>query len=338
VILTLLATLIYGQLNWVIKLVAWLALVIGFLVLAFILFAIMRQTVNLYYGLLALSLPLIVTIGLDINHEIQRRQRSEFLLQTTLNVSQQRMVIPSILDLLLKDAQMAVPGTHITAAFFLPDGDRYRGIFPDDSFLADDLDKLVEQARVTKAVSYRNKQLVVPLVRKDHALVVVAAQHPAGKRIGQRYSKLLQDMLEQVGPDLENALLHRTIDQQNALLERILQRSPAGILVTDGQLTIQRSNAQFASFMGLAADEQVVGRDVRDIFAAATDDEQLINRLQAHIDRGGPFYEQLSLEDRTLQLVAASLDAVERWVLVLNDVTELVALNDLKTRMIRMAS
>lgn len=338
VTLTLLATLIYGQLNWVIKVVAWLALVIGFLVLAFVLFAIMRQTVNLLYGIFALSLPLIVTIGLDINHEIQRRQRSEFLLQTTLNVSQQRMVIPSILDLLLKDAQMAVPGTHITAAFFLPDGDHYSGILPNDSFLATDLDKLIDQARVTKAVSYRHKQLVVPLVRKDHALVIVAAQHPAGKRIGQRYSKLLQDMLEQVGPDLENALLHRTIDQQNALLERILQRSPAGILVTDGQLTIQRSNAQFASFMGLAAGEQLIGRDVRAIFATATQNDDLVGRLQAYADKGESFYEQLSLEERTLQLVAAPLDAVQRWVLVLNDVTELVALNELKTRMIRMAS
>ncbi|MAU08594.1 MAG: hypothetical protein CL607_02140 [Anaerolineaceae bacterium] len=336
--LTLLATLIYSHLNWVIKLVAWLLLAIAFLALAFVVFQLMRQTVNLFYGLLALSLPLVVTIGLDINREIQRRQRSEFLLQTTLNVSQQRMVIPSILDLLLKDAQMAVPGTHIMVEFLLPDGDHYSGRSPDDSFLATELEELIQQTRESKAVAYRNKQIAVPLVRQGHPLVIVVAQHPAGKRIGQRYYKLLQDMLEQTGPDLENALLHRTIDQQNALMERILQRSPAGILVTDSYLTIQRSNAQFTTFMGLDAAEEVVGRNVRDIFTATSDDEYLVARVQAHIEKGVPFYEQISLAERTLQLVAAPLDAVERWVLVFSDVTELVTLNELKTRMIRMAS
>ncbi|MCA9882068.1 MAG: CHASE2 domain-containing protein [Anaerolineae bacterium] len=336
--LTVLSTLIYSNFNWIVKLVAWGLLALAFLIMAFLLFGLMRQTINLFYGLLAISVPLIVTIGLDINREIQRRQRSEFLLQTTLNVSQQRMVLPSILELLLKDVQKAVPNTHIMAVFALPDGDRYVGKLPDDTFLAVDLDKLVNQARLDKLVAYQNRYMVVPLVRQGESLVVVAAQHPAGKRIPRRFLTLLQDMLEQVGPDLENALLHRTIDQQNALLERILQRSPAGIVVTDSQLMIQRSNEQFATSMGLAPDETVIGRDVKSIFAAVTDDENLVARLERHIEKGGPFYEQISLEERSLQMVAAPLDGIERWVLVLSDVSELVALNELKTRMIRMAS
>lgn len=339
VLLSFSAAILYAQMRWYWMIAAAAAAVAVWVTIAFMHFALRLEIINLFHSSLALLLPLIGNIGFSISGEVVRRQRTEFLLQSVVRVSNQRLVLERILPLIAEDIQRAI-NAPVGGIWLWNDERRDLELAHQSGSRAQALSKLAvisHDAHTQQQPILRGQQLAVPVVWQGRTLGVLAVELPAKPRVGRSSLRLLSDLAEQVAPNLENAILYTEVERQKNLLEAVLAGSPAVILVLDEELHIIRSNQALDTLFNLSSPAPQ-NAALMPLLTDAGLDAETREALTRSFQQQRSVSQTITLHKQSYNLDAALLPGIKRWVVILNDVTALAELSNLKTRMIRMAS
>lgn len=338
IVLSLLASAVYTHLRWYWMLAAGAVLLIGWITLCFVIFSFQREMINLFHSSLALTLSVIANLGANFNAEVVRRKKTEFLLESVVQVSSQRLAMDKVLASIAEDVQRLVKSP--TGGIWLwneehqaLDAARQWSATPQETALLAATSKKVQEKQTT--VIEQNR-IAVPVIWQRRLVGVIAAQFGSQRAASSR-AGLLQDFAQQVAPGLENAMLYTEIERQNALVEAILAGSPTGILVLTSELRLLRSNGALNKKLDLIP-AQTNGKGLIDLLKTAGLPDDAQKGLEQNFYEGRAFAQEVPLGTKTFQLEAALLKESKQWVVVLNDVTALAELSKLKTHMIRMAS
>jgi signal transduction histidine kinase len=125
--------------------------------------------------------------------------------------------------------------------------------------------------------------------------------------------------------------------RQKMLLEALIAGSPVPILLLDENRVIARANRAASDVFG-GKPEDYVERAFDDVLRQMDIDIDVRVRLANAFRVGLPFHQALQRGQQHYALNAAPLPENNGWVMLLNDVSALTELSNLKTRMIRMAS
>jgi signal transduction histidine kinase len=305
---------------------------------AFLVFSLQHQVISVFDGGLALTLPVILTTGLNITDEINRRRRSEFFLQSVVQVSQQRLVLTRIMPSIAADVRRIVPAADIAVwrCSLLPDTPQL--IYPRQA-----RSDITELAEVTRQVSEsgvwaaQRGWVVLPIAWQKRRVGVLGVTRSGDNPISKDSVALLQALAEQLAPSLENAFLYAEIERQHVIQDAILSGSPAGILVLDHRLYVRRSNDVFDTVFK-AAPETYLNQPFSDLLETIHLDARTRQAIEQALAKGESFRLEIAFEHRTFNLDAAPQPQFELWVLVITEITHLIQLSELKTYMIRMLS
>lgn len=329
--LALMMSVLYAQVRWF-----WmpvLLVIAGGLWLAYasVMFDLRGVVVNGLHPLLAITLTAFASLGVRVSLEVIQRQRVESLLQSVVQMSEQRLEVYRMLPFIVGDVQTM---THAQAgAIWLRDA--AGRLNPVHVWGAPhDFTRIAERAEAT-AEPQRNADLLgVPVVWQGRVLALLMVHHAGDSRT----QALLTRFAERIAPSMDNALLYAETQSQNQLLQGILTESPAGILVLDQRLTLLRCNDAVLRWLELGSAE-LVGQTLPDLLAASSIAPEHAETLVSGL-RGGQahFRTEIPVRNNTYQWEAARLSDGKRWVVTLSDITRLVEVDRLKTRMIRMAS
>jgi two-component system phosphate regulon sensor histidine kinase PhoR len=327
------SSLLYVFPRWSYKLVLLLLLLIGLLVGAFVLFNTQQIMMPLFYPLLALLLPCLLIIGLDISREQRLRQRADFLLQSLVAVSEQRLQIDAIVPLIAADVRGILPQSRGLILVQDAPGRDDTSLEPVHRW-PPELEPDTYQALIAQVV---NRQ--TPLVRQNRAALPVVWQgHVTGVLVLEsehltRHLPLLNDFVSRLAPALDNAFLYQDVVRQRGMLSSVLTYSPSAIFVLDDYYQIQLQNEAARTLFqvepGQTAIEAMQSLTIHD------DDRAEIDRLFRQREA---FRYEVKIGDATYSMQAASVPDIQRWVVLLTDISYLIELSDLKTRMLRMAS
>lgn len=331
IILAIATSLIYAHLRWQQMLLVAVMVIFVWVLVVFAVFSLRREVVNLFHSSLAITLPVIFNIGWSITTEVNRRRRTEFLLDSVVHVSEQQMSMDRILPLIVEDIRCNLPVFDVAVQV----GDRRSSLNGQAS--GSPIWALVLSA-VTHGKSVVNDVgAAVPIIWQGRTLGALAVELASPARASNVSLELLQTVGRQIAPGLENAILHNRTQYQNMRLETILADSPTGIMILDEKLQIKKINA-FAELIFGTNSARYSGGDFIQILENSGIDIKKVKSIQEYFESRTLFREELLLNSKTLILDAAPLSSIAEWVLVMNDVSAIAELSQLKTRMIRIAS
>lgn len=342
--LALIAGVLYAQVRWTVRLGLALFLLIIWLLLTFAWFSTRYVLPPMFGTLLAIALPLPALLVADLRQEIAKRQQSEFLLNSVSAAARQRLNADRIWQAIADDAS-AVLGTPDVICIINDGGepDSAAAIQPSTQSGAPasrSLHTIAANARAMgKRVSRettRGVEVAIPVVWQGDTFGVISAR--TERRPGRRALALLDQLAAQTAPILENARLLAQAERQNALLNAVIDGSPAGILILDNKASVRSGNLAIAAALGAPVPGDYAGRPLADWLAAAPIDEEKQHLLVKPTAARTPFRVDLKLSGGTFTVDGAPLPQSGGWVLLVNDVSAISELSDLKTRMIRMAS
>ena len=337
IVLTIVSSLLFNKPRWYWKLVLFFVSIVLFFVVAFFIFTSQHQVINLFYGSLAIGLPALLTVGIEISREITSRRRSEFLLKSVVSVAEQNMVMDNILPLIADDVQTLISDSngflwvYSSGNRSTPKEYRWRMPVADQS-----LANLAHKAIKNETLQNTGKQIAVPVLWQGELQLLIAIQ--SNRQIGQSQVSIIEDLAHRLAPTIDNISLHRSLNQQNHLLELILRSSPASIIVVDHALKVLQSNDRFNLWLAMESDDSA-SLDLISLLRKREISDEILTEFQEQLNAQQSF--ELELRDNQqhiLRLSAVPLTTLGHWVMILVDITDLVQLNELKTQMIRMAS
>jgi len=336
VALTMGSSLGYARLRWYWMLAAAAAGMALFLLVAFVVFDTQQVVIDLLYGVLALALPALLTLGIDITQEAARRRRAEFLLKSVVAVSTQQMNLALMSPIIAQDIQTVVAARRgslwlwddeqnaLVLTHVFPPGDR--PIDPDsplfNAIIQEAAEPILQDGEIALPVRWQNRLLAAFFIQPENP-------HPAALR-------QLQTLVAQVAPSLENARLFTQVQRQKELVQAILDGSPNPILVFDQGLHLLTTNPGVEHSFHLDT-RGYIGRGVFDLLSDAGLEETTWQTLAAGFQQRSAFLQQINIGKGVFYCYALPL-LDDKWVVILNNVTSLAQLSDLKTQMIRMAS
>ncbi len=314
--------------------VALLILFGWFLYASVVRFSLQQVVVNPLPPVLTVLFGLIISIGVRISDEVRQRQRVEGMLQSMLQISEQQMDLTRILPLVAQDLK-AMTGAA-TGAIFVPNAKGKLETAEEWGNSNPALQPSSVHAAEKQATYLHDGVAAVPVIWQRRVSAVLAVQPPPFLG-AQRASQQVERFAERLAANLENARLFGETQSQNQLLQGILSESPAGIIVLDDALNIQRYNESVAQWLNMGA-EDFTGQPISAALEASSIDEKTWQTIGENLLAQRPFRQEVKANQRTYQLDAAHIPGGQRWVMTLSDITELAELSQLKTRMIRMAS
>jgi signal transduction histidine kinase/CHASE2 domain-containing sensor protein len=332
--IALLGSVAYAHLRWY-----WMIALAGvflsvWLVYASVTFDVRSVILNPLHPNLTILVALIASIGVRISTEIRQRQQVENELQSVLLVSQQQMNLSRILPLIVDDLK-TMSGAP-TGAIWMRNRDSEFSVFR--KWGADaPYDAVSQKAARAEAAQLENRFLAVPVRWQSRVLAVFTVHLPQLSR-----AKMVQAQVERFGvriaANLENARLFSETQSQNKLLQSILEESPAGIIVLDDALNLERYNDMVIEWLQIKGSADFRGQPLSAALEAGSVDDETWMNIGRGLLSQQPFRLEVQSGRRTFQLDAAHIAGDRRWVITLGDITGLAELNQLKTRMIRMAS
>ena len=338
--LSLLAGVVYHNTRWFVAIGLGLAMLIVWVIFTFIYFSLTNVTINLFHSSVALGLPVLAAIGLEITREVRRRQTSEFILSSVVDVSEQNLQLDKILPQVAGDIQSVVPAK--SGSIWLYDSASqqmqrsYRwgvGSADEDTAIA----KLIYQVKLSRNHVQTPPYLAIPIMWGKN--LVGAYTLRTDKPIANRHLPLLFDLGEQLAPSLENAQLHEKVEDQHDVLSAIFKGSPTGIVVIDQHLQVLEANDLFYQFLPEEMQNgDHVDETLPEILSHLGVSDEARQQLEQTLRSSEAFSQEMSVHGRTYRVNGAPLRQAPHWVVTFSDVTNLVELNKMKTQMIRMAS
>jgi signal transduction histidine kinase len=344
-VLALFASIVYAQLRWHLLLPVAMLLVILWIIIAFINFSFNRLVIDLFYSLLALTVPVVATLVAEIVTEIRLRQTNEFLLQSVVDVSSQQMALDRILQRVARDIRGLVATK--SGAIWLRNTET-SDLQPVHTWSeygggqnANIFSQICDRAVHSEKSVVERDQIALPVMWQGKMLGMFTVQSANGRQNGRGVSRvslrMLDTLAQQIAPSLENAMLFAETQRQKSLLEGLLEESPAGMVVLTSDLKLRTSNAMIDQALGIVC-EEFIGHEFRLLLDTAGVSTETRERLMQRLSESQPFRDQLKHQQRTFAIDAAPVAEIGEWIVVFNDVTTLAGLSELKTHMIRMAS
>jgi len=355
--------------RWAYRGLLALILMALWLVFTSIMFSTQHVVINILYTSLAWLVPVGIDIAFELSREIRLRLFSEFLLETLTDVSRQQLELSRIAPLVAQDVRQVVPGSAGEIWYATPTRFEQAHIWYSDMLQERPDPAFIAQAHTADHLLTTRTETALPVRLEGRVLAVIALTHQ--RPISRQQRHTLEELGRRLAPHLENAALHRQVDEQrrkldiqnqqlaeqnqtldgknrqldmqnrqldtqNQLLESILAGSPAGIFALDSAHRVIRANEGFARWVEQPS-AYLLHQTLEQIMTwiGMADSQQRFCLTQ--MESGKPFRMEWQIEPNTYFLDAAPLDSGE-WVMTLSDVTSLIDLNRLKTQMIRMAS
>lgn len=330
--LSLLTSLLCALPRWYWKLLIAAALLVCGLILALIIFNGFSIVSPLLYPTAAIALTTIVHIGLDSNREFQLRRRADFLLETVSELTEQQMEMKTILPHIAKNLQIllpgssgaiyiqAIPNTELDCLYYWPDLANLEAY-----------DKLVESIKTEDSPMLMDIHLGIPIWWQGNLLAIIVVSHA----LAQRRLVVLKDFANKLAPIIYGTLLYKALNKQNNTLSAVLSNTPSIVLVLDLQQRVQLYSTQATNLLD---NGDLNGKSIVTVFESIGIESDLQSKILSQMQSTQYFEESITLEAKSYELEAAYIESLQQWVLALNDVTDLVELSKLKTRMIRMAS
>ncbi len=339
-VFSIISSLLYGQLRWYWMLIAGASISVTWILIVFASFSMQRVLINFPLSLLALLIPMVVTLIVHFAHEARQRRENEFFLNSVVDVSQQQMALDRILPRVGDDLRRL----HHAAAVVIWMHDELTGtLLPIHTWKSGEalalrpVQQLAQRVRTERQTITDGKWLGIPVLWQGRVLAVFTSCRSRSAGLKQPALKMIETLAMQIAPSLDNAILFEKARRQNTLLEAVFAGSPAGLIVLDADLRLTRASRALDEAFGVPCAE-CIGAPLDDLFKRAEVAEEVAQVLRRHIDTWQPFREQINHRRRTLIVDAAPLNDLSEWVIIFNDVTSIADLSAFKTQMIRMAS
>lgn len=344
VLLAVGASLIYARPRWYFKIVLAAGLIFAWFILTSLIYSISTVSISLFDTMLALGIPLIISVGIDITLETVQRQQKEFLLSSLQRIAEQHLQLPQAAQYILEDVGNIVPKATAT---LLVSGDNgayhyfhhhaQDGKKSDSKIRTQEVPVLIQQATGQKIIRETGRTLI-PLAWQNKQQGLLVIEHPKQTRLDHADEQLLSELTRQLAPNLENMRLYEQTQRQKSLLDAVFAESPAGIAIVDVEGQVVQSNHYLTLLLDAKADT-IVGRSLPDLIAKKADDDGFGRQLLDGIRSRQNFdLLEVKLGQTSARIDVAPLQHYALWVVVVGDVTSLVELNKLKTQMLRIAS
>jgi signal transduction histidine kinase len=314
-------------------------LLFGFLLLWFIFCSIVFSTslfaIDLFDTMLALSLPFIISLGIDISLERWRRRQQEFLLESLQHIAEQRLHIEQAANYILADIQAIVPDTSSSLYLF----DETQGYLLYERLKsAKGTGFSPEAYRHLQAPQTQHEQTIFPFVWQNQTLALLLISHPNKQRLSNNAEQLIQEFLSQLAPHMDNLLLHNAVERQKQLLNSIFAESPASIAIIDADGKIVQHNEDLSLLLA-SPETDLYGSSLPALLGKKSSDEGLLAKFQDGLSSNQDFsINEVKLDSSVLRIDVAPLRAYALWTVIIGDITSLVELNQLKTQMIRIVA
>ena len=333
VVLTVGSTLIYIYPKWYYKLMLAFIFVVVLIVVVLQVFNLQGIITSLLYPILGVTIPALVMTGLDASREFNLRRRSEFFLESLVEVSEQRFQTSNILPIIAADIERILPGSQ--GAIFLPDEHQvfmqeqhtWGSINASDEVIVD----LVQKVQQASEPVVKDMTVALPIWWQGQTLGVVVTRH----HLAPRRARFLQDFCNRLAPSFENAVLFNEVTNQRSTLSTVLGNIPSAVLALDDEYRIRLFNEKATQlFNSDKLDTKSLIVLLSNMSVPESEQGELLTLLQNEKS----FRDDIQLGTHSYNLDAALIPSVNQWVMVFTDVTELIELSNLKTRMLRMAS
>jgi signal transduction histidine kinase len=310
-----------------------LALLIGWLVTTSAVFSTSFVMISLLDTLLALGVPVLASIGIDITLETLRRRQTEFLLGSLHRIAEQRLQIDQAAEYILEDVSKIAPGS-IATLYIVDNSDPERWM----RFRWGEK-RVVGIAASPDNRTYHSTQMrAFPLLWQGRQQGLLMLQLVRGAHIDGTAGVLLQELVEKLAPHIDNMLLYDEIERQKLLLDSVFAESPAGIAILDGKGRIVQCNQDLARLLETPL-SNLRGKSLPEYLSLKANKQELDEHVSNGISAKTLFLlDELKLGAYSVRLVIAPLKAYDLWTVIISDVTALVELSNLKTRMLRIAS
>ena len=341
VILSLLAGVIYTNVRYLFLPVVTVLAVAAFGFSAFLIFPTQHLIIDLLDGLLALMIPAIIVAVWSLFSEVQQRRKTEFLLESINAVSRQQLNHEKIGLLIAKDIQRAIR-TDCGALWLR---DEAEGKLKQVTTWGQIVDPITEDTPLFKATTEATHPVQmasfvgIPIWWQGRLLGSYFVTVTRGTLSRRDPIQLLETLSKQIAPSLENARLFAETEQQKRLLQAIQDASPSGIIVLDSDHNMVICNPQAQELFEIDV-LRLTGKSVEALLRAAGIEAEHIKDIRQSLDLPArkAFRQLLRVEKKAIYLDAVPLPTDDKWLVMLNDVSTLADLNELKTQMIRMAS
>lgn len=336
-------SLLYARPRWYFKVALALILVIAWFVFASVLFSLTNISINLFDTVLALVLPLVTAIGIDITLETWQRQQKEFLLSSLQHIAEQRLQLPQAAQYILQDVSNIVPQGK--AALYIANDaggttgfQRFNQREESPVALSTQDDALLKRYATSQKVTRETGITVIPLAWQNAQQGLLVIEHARRNHLDRTSEQLLKDLAQRLAPNLDNIRLYGEVQRQISLLDAVFGESPAGIAVVDVAGKVVQSNHYLALLLG-STPEAIVGKSLPEMIAYKADNPPLIQQLLSGIRSRRNFdLLEVTIGDTSARIDVAPLQNYALWVVIVGDVTALVELGKLKTQMLRIAS
>jgi signal transduction histidine kinase len=189
-------------------------------------------------------------------------------------------------------------------------------------------------------ISFEDDDLVggaavsVPLLRQDHIVGVLTLRHPERDHFTHDHLALLSAVADQAAIAVQNARLFHSVQAERARMEAIISGAGDAILVTDGQGQLLLMNVLARQAFDILEESSFRHQHILDVIPS-----NALAELWAHRDNTAyPSTGELPLGDG--RIFHASLTTVPNvgYVIVMQDITTLKELNEMKTEFVSVVS
>jgi len=332
-LLAVAASLLYALPRWYIKLGIGLTVIVGWLVVTSAVFTTSFVMISLFDTLLALGIPVLASVGIDITLETLRRRQSEFLLGSLQRIAEQRLQLDQAAEYILEDVGKIAPNSAATLYVVdRSDREQWMRFRPGEK-------RIVGAAASPDNRTYHHKLMTAISLRwqgRQQGLLILS--HPNGSQMDETTRLLLHELVENLAPHIDNMLLYDEVGRQKTLLDSVFSESPAGIAIIDSAGLVVQCNQDLLRLLEMnMADVQ--GKSMPELLSLKANKQDVKTQLvQAISDKTLFVLDEMKLGAHFVRLVIAPLKAYDLWTVIIADVTALVDLSNLKTRMLRIAS
>ncbi|MGJ3239226.1 MAG: CHASE2 domain-containing protein, partial [Anaerolineae bacterium] len=339
VVLTFFSSLIYAYPRWYFKVILLLIASLLWFVTASIIFSISLTAISLFDTLLAITIPFIIALGIDITIERSERQRKEFLLNSVQQIAEQRLRLEQAAQYILEDIQRIAPDYHGQLYFHqYGQAEGYKRFEQKDTqqkntdqFIAQSYDQLKQAHTATGHETF-------PLSWRHQNNGLLVISHPQKRQLTRHRRERIAQLIAQLAPHIDNLLLHHEIDRQKSLLDAVIAESPASIAIVDDQAYIIQHNDDLTMLLNRTG-ETLQGQSLSEYICEIADDDTLQSRLNEGFKQQMIFHiDEIKIGKSVVSLDAAPLQNYGVWAVIIGDITSIVELSELKTQLLRIAA
>lgn len=336
---SLIASLGYAYLRWYFKAGLLVIFALVWFLIASTVFSLSFISISLFDILLALVVPFIVSLGIDITVERRERQQKEFLLNSVQKIAEQRLQLEQGARYILNDVQHLAP--DFESKLYLQDvgqADTYK-LFQLDETSGDHKYQPVNKSYDELFQLHPSPAFInfpIAWQQQNHGLLTIS--HSQKQKLNRQSQTGIEELMARLAPHINNLLLHHEIERQKSLLDAVIAESPASIAIVDNDARVIQHNDDLSDLFGNENDH-LRGQVFHDLICNIAENADLKSLLLEGFQQQKLFHiDEIKIGASVVSLDAAPIANYGVWAIIIGDITSLVELSELKTQMLRIAA